>query len=70
MAGKKLYTVLDLHSAFFQIKLQEEDKKKLSFITKNKQFPMKLLPFGTKISSNQFARLIDIVLGDLKKIQH
>ncbi|GBO23513.1 Transposon Tf2-6 polyprotein [Araneus ventricosus] len=41
IAGRKIYCVLDLKSAFFQIKLRDEDKRKLAFCTemgKNVQF--------------------------------
>ncbi|GBL73868.1 Transposon Tf2-6 polyprotein [Araneus ventricosus] len=33
IAGRKIYCVLDLKSAFFQIKLRDEDKRKLAFCT-------------------------------------
>lgn len=66
ISEQKLYTVMDLHSAFFQIRIREEDKPKLAFVTDEAQLTMNRLPFGTKISSGQFARLIDKVLGLLK----
>ncbi|GBO45841.1 hypothetical protein AVEN_173270-1 [Araneus ventricosus] len=33
IAGRKIYCVLDLKSAFFEIKLRDEDKRKLAFCT-------------------------------------
>ena len=67
ISGKKIYTVLDLHSAFFQIKIKDSDKHILSFVTESGHYSMNRLPFGTKISTNVFSRLMDIVLGPLKQ---
>lgn len=67
MSGKKYYTVLDLHSAFFQINLRPEDKEKLAFITEHGKYQPVRLNFGLKVSPTTFAELIDNVLGHFNK---
>lgn len=67
IGGKKYFTVLDLHSAFFQINVKEEDSDKLTFITEFGRFSFKRLAFGTCVSSQAFAELIDKLLGHFDK---
>lgn len=67
MSGKKLYSVLDLHSAFFQINLRPQDRHKLAFVTEYGVFSPCRLNFGLKISSTRFAELMDKVLGHFPK---
>ena len=67
ISGKKFYTVLDFHSAFFQINLKPEDRDKLSFITEFGRFRPLRLPFGTKLSSLVWAELMDKLLGHFDK---
>ncbi|GBL92904.1 Retrovirus-related Pol polyprotein from transposon 17.6 [Araneus ventricosus] len=54
IAGRKVYCVLDLKSAFFQIKLRDEDKRKLEFCTEMGNFQPTRLPFGSKNSTSYF----------------
>lgn len=65
IAGRKLYCVLDLKSAFFQIKLKECDKHKLAFCTEMGNFQPTRLPFGSKNSTAYFHTLISKCLKDL-----
>lgn len=51
--GKKFYTVLELHSAFFQINLRSEDKHKLEFNTEHGKLRPLRVSFGTKNSKLQ-----------------
>lgn len=67
ISGKKYFTVLDLHSAFFQINLQPQDREKLAFITEYGKFQPVRMNFGLKISPTTFAELMDLVLGDFNK---
>lgn len=66
IAGKKYYCVLDLKSAFFQIKLQEKDKEKLAFCCEIGNFQPTVLPFGSRNSTSYFHTLISKCLSDLK----
>lgn len=69
IGGKKYYTVLDLHSAFYQILLREEDIEKLAIITEHGKYSYLRLPFGTRLSTAYFAELMDILLGHFDKSQ-
>ena len=67
ISGKKYYTVLDFNSAFFQINLKPEDKDKLSFITEFGVYRPNRVMFGTKLSTQIFAQLIDLIFKDVDK---
>lgn len=66
ISGKQYYCVLDLKSAFFQIKLDQRDKEKLAFCTELGNFQPTRLPFGAKNSSAYFHTLISKCLGDFQ----
>ncbi|GBM25793.1 Retrovirus-related Pol polyprotein from transposon 17.6 [Araneus ventricosus] len=66
ISGKKWYSVLDLKSAFFQIKLKNSDKQKLAFCSELGNFQPTRLPFGSKNSTSYFHLLISKCLDDLK----
>ncbi|GBM15519.1 Retrovirus-related Pol polyprotein from transposon 17.6 [Araneus ventricosus] len=65
IAGRKVYCVLDLKSAFFQIKLRDEDKRKLAFCTEMGNFQPTRLPFGSKNSTSYFHTLISKCLNGI-----
>ncbi|GBL82852.1 Retrovirus-related Pol polyprotein from transposon 17.6 [Araneus ventricosus] len=65
IAGRKIYCVLDLKSAFFQIKLRDEDKRKLAFCTEIGNFQPTRLPFGSKNSTSYFHTLISKCLNSI-----
>ncbi|GBN09280.1 Transposon Tf2-6 polyprotein [Araneus ventricosus] len=65
IAGRKIYCVLDLKSAFFQIKLRDEDKRKLAFCTEIGNFQPTRLPFGSKNSTSYFHTLISKCLNGI-----
>lgn len=67
ISGKQFYTVLDLHSAFFQINLRPEDKEKLAFVTEDGKYTSTRLNFGLKVSPTVFSELMDKVLGHFNK---
>ncbi|GBM12040.1 Retrovirus-related Pol polyprotein from transposon 17.6 [Araneus ventricosus] len=65
IAGRKIYCVLDLKSAFFQINLRDEDKRKLAFFTEMGNFQPTRLPFGSKNSTSYFHTLISKCLNGI-----
>ncbi|GBM15770.1 Retrovirus-related Pol polyprotein from transposon 17.6 [Araneus ventricosus] len=65
IAGRKIYCVMDLKSAFFQIKLRDEDKRKLAFCTEMGNFQPTRLPFGSKNSTSYFHTLISKCLNGI-----
>lgn len=66
IAGRNLYCVLDLKSAFFQIYLPESDRSKLAFCSELGNFQPCRMPFGGRNSTSYFHTLIHKCLGDLK----
>lgn len=58
IVGKKYYCVLDLKSAFFQIKLQDCDKPKLVFCYELGNFMPTRLFFGSRNSTSYFHTLL------------
>lgn len=66
ISGKSYYTVLDLKSAFFQLKLKDEDKAKLAFCCEIGNFQPTRLPFGSRNSTSYFHNLISKCLDDIK----
>ncbi|GBM99414.1 Retrovirus-related Pol polyprotein from transposon 17.6 [Araneus ventricosus] len=65
IAGRKIYCVLDLKSAFFQIKLRDEDKRKLACCTEIGNSQSIRLPFGSKNSTSYFHTLISKCLNGI-----
>lgn len=66
LAGSKYYAKMDLHSAFHQVILQQEQRKYFAFNCEFGAFHFNRLPFGYKNSSNVFQRLMDACLADLQ----
>lgn len=48
MTGSKIFSTLDIQSAFHQIKMNEDDKEKTAFSTGHQKFQFKRMPFGLK----------------------
>lgn len=61
----KYFSTLDMTSSFHQINLQENSRPLTAFSTGNGHFQFKRLPFGLKISSNSFQRMLTIALSGL-----
>ena len=66
LSEAKVFSILDLNSAFNQIPLSESSKKYTAFVTPFGLFQYTRLPFGFVNSPQVFTRLMDLVLGDLK----
>lgn len=61
----KYFSTLDLTSSFHQIELDEESRSKTAFSTLRGHFQFKRLPFGLKISTNSFQRMLSVALAGL-----
>ncbi|CAF1605583.1 unnamed protein product [Didymodactylos carnosus] len=46
LAGLKYFTILDLKAGYWQIPVDEQDKKKTAFVTTDDLYEFNVLPFG------------------------
>lgn len=65
MHGAKVFSALDIYSAFHQIKLRKSDREFTAFQTANKKYQFKRMPFGLKSSPITWQRFIVAALADL-----
>lgn len=64
LSKAKYFSTIDIKSAFWQIKLDEDSKKYTAFTVPNRGlFHFNRLPFGLHNSSATFQRLIDSIIG-------
>ena len=62
----KLFTTLDCVSGYWQVPLEEEDKSKTAFITRDGLFEFETMPFGLCNAPSTFQRLMDLVMNGIK----
>ena len=62
--GAKIFTTLDLHSAYYHITLDNESKVKIAFITPFGKYEFNAVPFRLAQVPAYFQQLISIVLQD------
>ena len=48
LAGSQLFTTLDLNSAYWQVPVAPEDRKKTAFVTEENKWEFMVMPFGAK----------------------
>ena len=65
LSGAIYFTHLDMNQGYYQVKLDQESRKYTAFTTNNKQYQLKRLPMGLKISPNAFSRIMTIALSGL-----
>ncbi|KAK6012382.1 zinc knuckle [Ostertagia ostertagi] len=66
LAGKKVFSTMDLASGYWQIRLSEDAKRKSAFTTSEGLFQFTVLPFGLSTSPAVFQRMMDMVLKGLE----
>ncbi|XGW13215.1 hypothetical protein V3C99_013667, partial [Haemonchus contortus] len=66
LAGKKVFSTMDLASGYWQIRLSEDAKRKSAFTTSEGLFQFTVLPFGLSTSPAVFQRMMDRVLKGLE----
>ena len=57
--GHKLLTFMDAFSRYNQIKMVEEDQEKTEFITSQRLYCYKVMPFGLKNARDTYQRLVN-----------
>ncbi|MBX9695728.1 MAG: reverse transcriptase family protein, partial [Cyanobacteria bacterium] len=65
IGGSKVYSTLDLKDAFCTFPIYEEDRKFMAFTWRHVHYNWKGAPFGLKILSGQFQRVMEKLLGHL-----
>ena len=63
--GSQYFSTIDLGSAYYQVELEEESKKKTAFSTRTGQYCFNRMPFGIAAAPATFQKLMTMVLGDL-----
>ena len=63
---KKYFSKLDLASAYWSVKIDEKDREKTAFVTKQGLFEWLVMPFGLCNAPATFQRLMDEVFAELK----
>jgi hypothetical protein len=66
LAGSQYFTTLDLKAGYWQIPIDEQDKKKTAFVTTDGLYEFNVLPFGLSNAPATFQRIINSVLGALR----
>jgi transposase InsO family protein len=63
LAGARVFSTMDLHSGYWQVKVKEEDQPKTAFsVPQRGQFVWKRMPFGLVNSPATFTRLMAAAL--------
>jgi len=69
LGGKSVFSVIDINSAFWQIKNDDRTSLVYFFRTPKAQYRMLRLPFGAMNSPATWLRLMDKVLKGLKSVR-
>ena len=65
VAGSLWFTTLDLMSAYWQVEVEEKDRDKTAFCTREGLFHFNVMPFGLCNAPATFQRLMDMLLAGL-----
>ena len=65
LRGKKYFSILDLKSGFYHVRVNEDAVKYTSFVTCFGQFEWLRMPFGLKNAPSVFQRYINNIFKDL-----
>ena len=58
-AGHRLFSFMDAFSEYNQIRMDEADQEKISFVTSQGLFCYKVMPFGLKNAGATYQRMVN-----------
>ncbi|UYV74412.1 K02A2.6-like [Cordylochernes scorpioides] len=65
LQGSRYFTAIDLRSGYWQVEIEEQDKKKTAFTTSHGLYEFNVMPFGLCNAPATFERIMDNVLKTL-----
>ncbi|UYV62216.1 hypothetical protein LAZ67_1008247, partial [Cordylochernes scorpioides] len=66
LQGSRYFTAIDLRSGYWQVEIEEQDKKKTAFTTSHGLYVFNVMPFGLCNAPATFERIMDNVLKNIK----
>ncbi|CAF5130357.1 unnamed protein product, partial [Rotaria magnacalcarata] len=66
LGGAKYFTKLDFQGGYYQVPIDEEDKPKTAFTTRDKLWEFNVMPQGIKNGPPTFQRIVNKLLGQLQ----
>ena len=66
LSGSKWFSTLDLICGYWQVEIEEKDRHKTAFCTREGLFEFKVMPFGLCNAPAVFQRLMDLVLSGIQ----
>eukprot|EP00731_Ephydatia_muelleri_P003189 Em0001g3189a len=66
LSGSKWFSTLDLLCGYWQVEVEEKDRHKTAFCTREGLFEFKVMPFGLCNAPAVFQRLMDLVLSGIQ----